>query len=288
MTIALIYDRNGYETDGMPGIIVVFFVIAVIVYLLYELITVRKWAAVKKAAKYTWVLFAVYAVIIGGILININIIKSHKPSAQDIDYINVLEYENKVGDDFLRALTKIDIGDEEIKKVVAETLAERIEDSTFANMGRYNNLKVRIVYNGKTIVRKMRVAVPQFTELLMQNEDVIKLYYEKVPSFENIERVSVAKKRLGSVDVNYDMTNRKLDFIEKLKADKQNMTPDEWVDCTKDYVKTSDGTHYYSVYLYCNKGDNGYGIVNINITEKNRHLLKNVCDYLEGPEEIIY
>ena len=287
MTIAYIFDREGFETNGMAGIIAIFFVIAVIVYLLYELITVRKWASVKKAAKYIWVLFAVYAVIIGGIVLNINIIKSHRPSAQDIDYINVLEYENSLQDDFVHALSNIRLEDEEVKRIVADTLSKRIDESTFANMGIYNNLKVRIVYNGKTIVRKLHVSTPEFMEHVMQNEEVSKIYYEKVPFFEGLERIRVSQGQPGDPEVNYDISKNRVEFAAALKADKLNMTAEEWVDCTSDSINTLDGRLYYSIYIHYSFGGSDSGFISIHVTEKNKALFKNVCSFLEDKTRII-
>ncbi|MBR6897224.1 MAG: hypothetical protein IKN24_03530 [Lachnospiraceae bacterium] len=226
--IAFIFGGEDFDGDQLVFLIVLF-IIAIIIYLLYELITVRKWAAVKKAAKSIWVIFAIYAIIIGGICANIALIKSQRPTEDQIEYVQI--YDNtssRLSEKLAAEFAKIRYSDPELKKLVADTLGRTIDEDNFGNLFGGYGYRVTIRYSGRTIYRQLSFDSDTLASLFKKNPEYLKCYYDLIPDFDHVISADVYGLIDGDSSVSYNNAN----FYKAIKADKESMTPAQWAEYT--------------------------------------------------------
>lgn len=133
MPVAVIMDciREGNAEAEQIFFIIVFYVIAVVAFCVYELITTKKIHQLLKTAPTFGIVLLLNLVLIGGLLFAEQRILAYRPGADQITAVSLkpVDHGNYSEDYFAQKSAKIRIEDEQVKKLVSETLKKAAEEN---------------------------------------------------------------------------------------------------------------------------------------------------------------
>lgn len=135
---------------------VLFYVLALVVYFLYELITTRKWKSAAKSARQLPFLFGATAVIFA-VMCFISISgNNYRMNAENAEYIKIIGMTRLWGDEYFLEDRDfpVEIRSEDIKKLIANSYNEYADGEEFYNAG---TVAVAIRENGVTRKRYVRL-----------------------------------------------------------------------------------------------------------------------------------
>lgn len=257
--------------DGGDEALVVFAVMTLIVYYLYELITVRN---IKSALRSTPMLLLVLACCI---LFSVGCIGvTKKVYADDYDkedmtairiynYANILDFLDPNSNLYESIVTnKVMIPDEAAREIVADALAYTIDYEQGYTERDYNipmtreNIEIELK-SGKSVGRRIRFTQEQYSELMqiIQSSAEYKSAFITLPDSDSIERVDVAYcDNLSDKDTmrlwdSFAKEYQALSDDEKLKY-KQSIGndyyPEDGLKLTINIYGTMDSAEYYANY----------------------------------------
>lgn len=171
--VAIIFDciqETSIEAEQI-FLILVFYVIAAVAFCIYELITTKKIHRLLKTAPTFGIVLVLNAVLIGGVLFAEQRILAYRPTADQFTAVSLqaVDYGNSSNDYFARKSAKIRIEDEQVKKLVAETLKKSAEDNCLVSHPKesYAEFIVTLYDGGISRQRTLRF-LEQEQETLMQ------------------------------------------------------------------------------------------------------------------------
>ncbi|MCD8299978.1 MAG: hypothetical protein LUC41_02180 [Clostridiales bacterium] len=228
------------------------YLVGVIIYFLYELVSTRKWKNVAKAAPGLVILAAVNLIIIFGMAGMQKGVLSFSPTADEIDYVCIpggSAFSYSSGDYIGNEIGEIEITDENIRELVAERLAEGIAidtswDDGYSSRNLSGNYReVLISSKGRKKVRQINVTsadLKMMAEALTNNEEVRNIYMDLPDAGD--PGVSI------SMDANDIGTEGAAAVYEALKQDMKNMGFEEWyLYCTDTYSDSGSYEWSYDV-----------------------------------------
>lgn len=123
---------QGYKWDSESTFLIsVFYVIAVLVYFIYELITTGKLRRFGRLCRELVLLAALNLVVVGVIWGIYGIVVNYQPDGKDIDYVVILENDDGYFESRLKGLK---IRDEEVAEITAEALRRTVREYTNPNI----------------------------------------------------------------------------------------------------------------------------------------------------------
>ena len=151
-------------TDGFESYQIIFVIIAVLVYLLYEIVTTKKLKNVAKSLPLMIVPVVVTALILGGLFVTRNTINNNKFSADQIagfafveSYSNTFEKYNT---------ERIIVKNDEAAEIIANSLEKTIEGEYEYTSIRTVRQTVRIkLDNGRVVTRRIQIPSAEYTKL---------------------------------------------------------------------------------------------------------------------------
>lgn len=178
--------------DGIEGYQIILVLIAVLVYVLYELITTKKIKNVVKSLPLLAIPVLVTILMTSGIFITRNVINSQK---YDADEIAGYRFTNQYSSTYEHFNTEnIFVSNEDASKIIEEALVDTIED-------KYNDIDDRTVYesiliklkNGRVVARDLHFRYNDHTilEQLLINSPEYSLKFIEIPKPKDIVSVSV-------------------------------------------------------------------------------------------------
>ncbi len=120
--ISLICDL---DFDGINDIfpIVVFYVLAIIAYLLYELITTKKAKNMLKSLPSLWILFVANILIIVSAIVIENIEYNYTPTAESVKSVKIYD-DSTAGNYFSKKMSNLNIADDELEEFLSNVYIE--------------------------------------------------------------------------------------------------------------------------------------------------------------------
>ncbi len=224
--IEIIYEGVS-RNESTYAFLFFFYVIALIIYLLYELITVRKFLAVWQAFKKAWILIVINVVLLGVILISINVTYSQKPTAQQINYVSLRSEPAYINiPSYLEdEVYSLKIKDEDMKVLVADAVAELEKGSYYSSD--YRDVKVKINYGGRSIYRQLSLDSEKLREILLNNSELVSILCE-LPDYKTIRYANLSKSTsYNSTYESVEGNTLKL-IYDSLKEEKESLSVDEW------------------------------------------------------------
>ena len=188
--------------------VVVFYIIAIIAYFAYELITTKKLSSITKVLPGLLIVVALNVVFLVGVTVSQNVILNRRVEADEIASVRVLSFEALWGGhvmqgwsipyERLRAI-ELEIQDEEINAFLAESLDLYIEQikSSYNIWGGAPTTVIFETTSGRTFRRNIwlpRSGVSRFIRLLADNEEYSAILMT-LP--ENPEELSIDQLSLG-------------------------------------------------------------------------------------------
>ncbi|MDR1564543.1 MAG: hypothetical protein LBS74_06265 [Oscillospiraceae bacterium] len=157
----------------------VLYVIALVVYFLYEIISTRKWKNLLKAMVGLPILLGLNVAVIAGISAAGYVISIQKPTAAEISYVQVLQFDNSemgmmsglvdggYGSYLGGTMSHTKLKNEKIKEFVSDSLKTSIDVAKNADyLYEYNQFPVAINYNGRVIQRNLFLTDKKVKELV--------------------------------------------------------------------------------------------------------------------------
>lgn len=166
-------SRYGWDVEDL-FFMVVFYVIAVLAYFIYELMTTGKLRRFKKLCKGLLLLAALNVVAFLGIISIYQSVVNYQPDGEDIDYIMIIGDEDEY---FESQLGRIKVRDNMAADITSTALARTIhyytDDDPYNGMGyewyesqnRYVTKKIAINEGMKTVYRKIRYTESEWNQI---------------------------------------------------------------------------------------------------------------------------
>lgn len=166
---------------------VLFYVLAIVVYFLYELITTRKWKSAAKSARQlpffggaTVVIFAVMCII----SINGN---NYRMNAQNAEYIKIIDISRLWGEEYFLddEHFPVEIRSADIKEIIAEAYNKSADGAGYSSVG---TVTVAIRENGVTRKRYVHLDEDDMGPVLGEIYDIAGIdISQKLPEIKNLE-----------------------------------------------------------------------------------------------------
>lgn len=164
--------------------IIVCFIVAIVIMLVYELISTKKLAKVVKALPSIGILAVVNVVVFIMITCIYNVEISYRPAADDIDYVKIMDNNfNFDGNYFTAKLNTYKITDRETIKYISEGLSNTIENEKSGDLNyRYNDQVMITAAIKSGIVTKYRNIsfsredYNKFNSVMMNCDDIKDIY----------------------------------------------------------------------------------------------------------------
>ncbi len=243
-------------------IIFVLYIIAIVVYFLYELLTTGKLRMVIKAAPGVLGLFAANVLLVGFIYIYGYIEVGILPDADEITSVSIISQTN-YGDGifknrFFDNLTAgIKFENEEINEVISEALKEAVDDGELLSYNDY--LRVAITFNGRTIYRYVIIddmesfiktvleddSFYDFAEVLPEYGDALYMYFD-LYVYRNDFGYSVADDAQDDLAVVYETLVEELKELD-IFTQYELLFGGEWEQ--EMYVSFNINGQYYGTYI---------------------------------------
>lgn len=174
----------------------VVYVIAVVTYFLYELITTRKWRNLVKAIPGLGVLAVMNLVLIGGMWLLYSVTLNTMPEAEDISYVKLVNadsptyFNGKIYEDYFAAKTSaVELKSEDVKELVSDRLQVEVDKwkhsyhtyhSYFDNM---DEVVMEIRIGARTIYRYIFLDQEDWTLLTaeLEKQEAFRNAYMELP-----------------------------------------------------------------------------------------------------------
>ncbi len=212
----------------------VMYVIAVVAYFLYELITTRKWRNLVKAAPGLGILVLLNVVLIGGMCLLHSVTLNTTPDADDIKSIQIVNSDSPTNfpdgllEDYFAAKTnEVKLTDEAARTLISERLKEQVDlwqfnqQNYYQKFDRMDQILVKINTGLRSIYRLIYLD-EQGWELMgevLESQDAFQSAYKDLPALgTNATAVSVD-------DLGTEAGER---VYEALRAELANMDFGEW------------------------------------------------------------
>lgn len=224
---------------------IVLYVIALVVFFLYELITTRKWRNLVRAVPSLLVLVLLNAALVGGMTGLYRSALSFTPAADDITSIRILS-NGRSSNYFTARTAHIPITDENARSVVARQLSaaskslRRSQDSYYRYIEQATIVRVAIRSGGITHVRNIPMWEDDLAALARPLADIeeYRNIYQQLPKMgENSTTVNLGDSNgLASADI------RKI--YETLREEVASMPFEKWYPL----IASQNSQRYYGVY----------------------------------------
>ncbi len=241
-------------------VIIVFYLLAIVAYFLYEFITTQKISNIIGAIPGLGVVAILNVVAVFSIVAVSNFILDFRPAADEIDSVSVyysdLDYQQ--GPNYFHDKAQdIEISDSEMSAFVAQALANDL-DELEADAYLYDDysLTVKINADGATKNRVLYLTQKEydtFTGLLAQNDDYRKVYYTLPDASRNATSIQIVLN--ASINLNLD-DEQKTSIYQNFCIEKDKINFKDWYSLMEgsggDYfgtfkVQTADGSRIYNV-----------------------------------------
>ncbi len=225
----IIHMTYGSRDNSSAAFVTVVFlyIIAFFIYVLYEMITVRKFSLVFQGIKKAWILIVINVVLLSVISLNVEVIRRQKPTAEQIGYVCLRSDPARIiiPDNRSDELYAIRFDDIAVKEMVAEGLSNLGKTNAYFNY-EYEYVELLINYDGKDIYRQLLVDPEKFGKALLGNKEFASILCE-LPEKDNLEKATLVKT--ASSRIGETMTNSDMELIYKtLQEEKANMSIDDW------------------------------------------------------------
>lgn len=211
------YDMDGIEIFG----IVVLYLIAILFYFIYELVTTKKLKNCLKAIPGLLGLVAFNVIFFGLFLASYHIVLNHVPKVLDIKYVHIdFDPYGYVGNFYSGKAEQADITSEEIKELLVSGLQnniERIKSGDYSWYGERTVVQAEFHTKFGTITRLITLPKRKSTTLaglLSQNPQIMENLLEPVP-FDDIRSISGYRYVELTKEEVYDIYLR---YLEELKT----------------------------------------------------------------------
>ncbi len=273
--VRYIFQSDDYSESELLLIIIIY-VVAVIAYFLYELITTRKWSRVVKSIKQLPILIGINIIVAAGMVgIHYDAV-NNIPDADDINYIEV---ESIGRQNYLfNMLGKSQLSSDKAKELVSDVLKEEIgvycDDYSRYNseyVYSYQETDVAINTNRGTIRRRIYLNTTQLNTLVSEMTNAAK-----------IESLSDVLPQYGDKGYTFESYDFSLD-ISELKQIYESVI--EEIGTVEKLMNYTDSSYKYalcSIQLYRNDG--GY-VLSLPVNELTPNTAKLVYSLINGRTE---
>ena len=252
--------------------IVLSYVIAIVAYFLYELISTKKIANVLKSARQLWVLVVFNIVFLAMTYIGYNVLLGDIPEKEDIKYVSISTANERQARYFSGMASEAHITNPEVINYFADTLSDNIRTIKDKSAGYgWNNIIVDFRVNGRTIRRTLTLkseAEYNYCMSLLGKADEYANVYRILPEYDRIKDMSFYSTGIDTVNLSdSDMKEVYNVLCEDMKA----LNFSDAYKHTNDYRSIESFGTFRGT--YSNKSDNYIFTVNISDLTPNAAML---------------
>lgn len=268
------YCYTYYARDEMIFYIFLYYIIAVIIYFLYELVTSRKWKQVGKSAKFLPILVCLNLVVITGVWFSAKSANEKTFDKESVEWIKVESFPYSYDSIILRECNDVKIYSEDIISEITESynqqseaIVKNGEDPEYLLTD--GVLDVAIHYKGRTYYRNVGVEDSCIKKVVEEckNQENIGIIVNKIIKYKkyNFEDMYVQDFSLETemIEKLYDS------FIEELGAS----------DSPLDILSVRESSAYETIVCHTRNYENVWKLRISGKTPKTLNLLKQ---YLDG------
>lgn len=241
--LSIILGQDGRYSSGDIFMIVVLYVVALLVYFFYELITTRKWKRLLQSVPALGILVLLNMAFVGGVVGAYQGVLKVRPSADDIQSVRLISGNNDryyYGEKsyFDVKTEEVHLEDETIREIAADRLAasiDLVEDNAYYRND-FKRVPMAIELKGRTIYRNVLLREKDLTEMtkrLGADETFRGIYLELPAIGENGTTV-------GFGDINDGDAVKRL--YDTMRAEIQEIGFDKWYS----YISQNNANRYYS------------------------------------------
>ncbi len=227
---------------------VVLYVIAVIGYFVYELITTRRARNLVRAVPALGILVLINVLFIGGALTIRELTLRDTPDAEDIDSVRFLDLNAVSYSKFYNdGIEKIQFKDSEINRIISTALQDATDKLKYGNKNITKDVQfiVNIELDERSMTRRLSLSNEEYNVLfgqLLKNDDFLK-FYKVLPEFDEAN-ISI------SSNTSLQLSNAELKSLyATLKAEVETLDFKTWFD----YINNnnfSGGQPHQGDYIY--------------------------------------
>lgn len=183
--IIMIFDKiiGNESTMGSNIEIVTFYIIAFVVYFLYELISTKKIKNIIRAIPGLLIVIVMNLIIIGAMYGMYTITLNRTPDSNDIDYITLENVQFGYQNSYINTMcSEVKITDSEAKDIVASTLQSMVElyksspEAYYVSSSNSSNITVNISTGTYSCIRTIVMSTGEYNrlhEIISENEEII-------------------------------------------------------------------------------------------------------------------
>lgn len=287
------YIFNSYYSPFTIYLIVILYVVAIVVYFVYEIIATKSVRTLAKAAKQLIIVAIANVMIVLFMFIGYNVILNYQPTKDEIKYVSI-DFEHSylydgyyvVNDNsyFLANTKNYKISNDKIKEIISESLRENCEfakENGYMNYGDFT-LAVDINSGGFTRQRLLSLNssdVKEIIDCLSEDEEYIN-YIKFMPTYDEL-----ADNAFYSIDSPLALNSDQVEELYKMLYDYYNSLPTkEWL--KKTVFNSEKARNIYATMSFTltkdDKSYNGY----IPITDDTPDIAEKYVNYcIENEKE---
>lgn len=178
--------------------IILFYVIAVIAYFLYELISTKKLSNIAKSAKGLWALVVYNVVFIAALFAGYYIVLSDVPEASDVKYVSITKDFSSYSSNgyFSNTSSQVRITNEEVINLLTASLSDNVNDiknDNYFKKGGYGYSTIHVEYKSglRKIHRVVQLNVEDYAALydMVGNDEEYARVYKELPEYDSISEM---------------------------------------------------------------------------------------------------
>lgn len=250
--------------------IILLYVIAVIVYFLYEIISTRKFSNLLKAAKTLWILVVFNVAFIASVIIGYHVTLNDVPDKDDVNYIMVSTHGSYHNGYFANTSAAVRITDKNLISSAVDALSDNVQRAKDKKHSYSSTFTITFNAGGRNIKRRIyfntSAEYDNFMSLLNKSNEYADAY-KNLPEYDRLSNMGftvLGYKPVSDEDVK--------EIYESLKNEQKTLNYEDAFRNVSDYSMTSSFGSFDGSYIV--KNSNYRYIVYItDLTPKTAQLL---------------
>jgi ABC-2 type transport system permease protein len=232
--------------------IVILYVIALIAYFLYEIISSHRLSGIIKCIRQLWILVAVNVAIFAVVSLGRTIVMNDVPTASQVHYVTITST-SRGSNDYVSAMTnKIRLTDPSVINDAVKALASSVDqEKTKGYISGYNQITIRYNLGFRSITRyvwfETRKEYQNFLMDLYACDDYADIY-RKLPSADQLQNMYISRKSIELSDADI------AEIYEVLREDCSQLTGKQ----IQEYLSDSDMDSFVYLSATYSEGSGNY------------------------------
>ena len=267
---SILYNSSSTLDSLSLFFIILLYVIAVIVYFLYEIISTRKFSNLLKAAKTLWILVVFNVVFIASVIIGYHVTLNDVPDKDDVNYIMVSTHGSYHNGYFANTSAAVRITDKNLISSAVDALSDNVQRAKDKKHSYSSTFTITFNAGGRNIKRRIyfntSAEYDNFMSLLNKSNEYADAY-KNLPEYDRLSNMGftvLGYKPVSDEDVK--------EIYESLKNEQKTLNYEDAFRNVSDYSMTSSFGSFDGSYIV--KNSNYRYIVYItDLTPKTAQLL---------------